>query len=594
MITQSSYLDLNDFLIGTDRDIRLNIPADTLPDFLVSAYQHSGPGRDAEVLALLTPSALRNVTMLERQKDPCLTLVYLLLGLSYQRIGRLKSAAMWYERLVDLQEHPLIYGELAQLYHQLMLYGRARRAYEKQMALIPDPSDLVAGHVDYLLMTGETDQALSRIKQLVETGNANPHTQSSFLFMQQYDPDVGMQEIVESRRQWGQRQTVKRSPNQTPQRDWDSERPLRVGFLSADFRRHSVAYNFEALLDFYNGKTLQIFGYGNVAQPDEVTQRLREKFDGYRDIVGADDREVAEWIERDRIDILVALAGHSAGNRLTAMARRPAPIQVDSGALATIGLPQIDYRVSDSWLDPESHQKYYAEKLIYLPGGYLCYRPPVELPPVGPSPALAQGYITFGSFNNLPKLCPPTVKLWASVLKAVPNARLVLKFPGCHDTNLAARVRKRFGERGIEGDRLLIPDYCRSYEDHMRCYHGVDIALDTFPFNGCVTSLEALMMGVPLITRVGERLVSRVGLQVLSQIGLTTCVAHSDEEYVAKAVALAGQGESLATLRSVLRARLLQSSLCDGPRFARAWEKVCRQMWQQYIESRNKSQETRI
>ena len=327
---------------------------------------------------------------------------------------------------------------------------------------------------------------------------------------------------------------------------------------------------------------MELWGYGSVACPDHVTERMEHKFDHYRSILELDDKAIAEVIEADRIDILVVLAGHTSGHRLGVLAFQSAPLQVDCGSLATLGIEHVKYRLTDEWLDPLATQKYYLEEFVYLPGGSVCFRPEEHAPPVSRPPVLDNGYVTFGSFNNRLKVNDDVISLWSQVLNAVPESRLLLKFPGSHDSIMADDLRDRFHGQGIPSERILIRKYCRSFAEHIQCYHAVDIALDTYPFNGGITTLEGLWMGVPLITLVGDRFALRTGFQVLSQLGLEYFATRTPQEYVAKAVALAGQVQSLVRLRASLRQRMQTSSLCDRQRYARELEAAFRMMWQRW------------
>jgi predicted O-linked N-acetylglucosamine transferase (SPINDLY family) len=245
-------------------------------------------------------------------------------------------------------------------------------------------------------------------------------------------------------------------------------------------------------------------------------------------------------------------------------------------------MEQVKYRLTDRWLDPPATQADYLEELVYLPGGFVCYYPGMDLPTIGPAPVLENGYITFGSFNNLLKINDDTLTLWTEVLKAVPDSRLLLKFPGSHDPILANGLVERFRTRGIAPERLHIAGYCRSFTDHIQHYHAVDIALDTCHFNGCVTTLEGLWMGVPLVNLVGERYTGRTGLSLLTQLELAFFCAGTPREFVAKARTLAAQVPSLVQLRATLRQRMLSSTLCDSQRYARELEAAFRMIWQRH------------
>jgi predicted O-linked N-acetylglucosamine transferase (SPINDLY family) len=342
-----------------------------------------------------------------------------------------------------------------------------------------------------------------------------------------------------------------------------------------------VAYFFEPILDGHDRQDVEVYGYGNVEFPDEITERLIEKFDCYRDIRSLDDQAAAELVERDRIDILVDLAGHVGDNRLLVMARKPAPIQLTYlGYPDTTGLTAIDYRLTDVLADPPDSgaQRFYTEELAFLPDGFLCYRPPDFASALSPLPAADADLLTFGSFNNGSKINPPLIRMWADLLRANPNSRLLLKLKGGDDPLIAANYLERFEETGLNCDRVDIIGW-KTPEEHLKAYAQVDIALDTYPYNGTTTTCEALWMGVPVISLVGECHASRVGLSILTRLGLEFFAASTPQEYIAKATALATNLPALARIRRTMRARIAASGLCHAKGFARQIEAAYRRMW---------------
>jgi protein O-GlcNAc transferase len=292
-------------------------------------------------------------------------------------------------------------------------------------------------------------------------------------------------------------------------------------------------------------------------------------------------------IRADRIDILVDLAGHTAGNRLGVFARRPAPIQVSYiGYPNTTGLARMDYRITDARADPPSAgDGHYTERLYRLPRCFLAYQPPAESPSVAERPMLAAGPTTFGSFNALPKLSPHALAAWAAILAAVPDARLVLKSAPFADDATRARYRDIFAAHDIAVARVDLLPNIPDRGGHLALYNLVDIALDTFPFNGTTTTCEALWMGVPVIALNGDRHVARTGASLLGAVGLGDLVANSVTDYVALARELAGQPQRVAAVSRSLRERMQGSPLCDARGLARALEAAFRDMWQRWCAS---------
>ena len=366
-------------------------------------------------------------------------------------------------------------------------------------------------------------------------------------------------------------------------------RRLRVGFVSGDLRRHSVSYFVEGVLNCLDRKQFELWAYFNFPTSDPRTEDFKSLFYGWREIFGSSDGEVASRIRDDRIDILVDLSGHTGHNRLAVFAAKPAPIQVTwVGYPNTTGLPQIDYRLTDDIVDPVgAADDYHTEKLWRLPASFLCYTPPAAAPAVAPAPCLSRGFITFGSFNSRIKIGDPCLALWAKVLAALPESRLVLKSVFGFDEE-AARTEflEQFARQGIAPERLSILPTKGPVDEHLALYGEVDIALDTFPYHGTTTTCEALWMGVPVVTRVGDRHASRVGASIMSNAGLHDLIAHGDDEFVEIACQLAADFETLATIRGALRGVLQNSRLLNQEAMAQDVSVALRGMWETYCQSR--------
>lgn len=372
---------------------------------------------------------------------------------------------------------------------------------------------------------------------------------------------------------------------QRPASGRDPDRRLRVGYISPDFRYHSVAYFMQKLLAGHHRDRVQVVCYSSSLVSDGMTERLRAHADEWVDIGLTNDRDAVQRIRNDRIDILIDLAGHTTGNRLAVLARRPAPIQMTYlGYPGTTGLSTVDYRITDAVADPEGADPWYTEKLIRLPRVFLAYAPPEDSPPVEAPPATAGKPVTFGSFNAIHKLSDTALDLWAAVLRNVPGSRLLLKAAAFGDPGVVARYTSLFSERGIAPERLLLLGFEQETRHHLATYHQVDIALDTFPYHGTTTSCEALYMGVPVVTLAGQVHASRVGASLLGSVGLSELVATDEQGFVATASRLAADPDRLVTLRAGMRQRLLDSPLMDGDGLAHAMEDSFRRVWHAYTK----------
>jgi predicted O-linked N-acetylglucosamine transferase (SPINDLY family) len=360
----------------------------------------------------------------------------------------------------------------------------------------------------------------------------------------------------------------------------DPNKKLRVGYVSPDFRTHSVAYFLDPLFQNHDTNVFDVYCYSDVSVPDVTTRRLRNNVKIWRDTSSLGSSELVRLIRGDGIDLLVDLSGHTAGNRLMAFAEKPAPVQVTwLGYPDTTGLDVMDYRITDLYADPVGSEKYYSEHLVRLEGCFLCYEPPGEAPAVVVNPAAASRSLTFGSFNNRAKINCDVIKLWADILRKLPHARLLIKNPGLTDKAVCADLRGQFIRRGIEAERVVLKGVSATTVEHLEEYHNIDIALDTFPYNGTTTTCEALWMGVPVLTLSGGCHAGRVGRSLLSAVGLDDWVAETEKEYVDHAVAYANSPDALVRLRASMRQRMADSVLCDGKIFTAKLESVYRSMW---------------
>ena len=406
-----------------------------------------------------------------------------------------------------------------------------------------------------------------------------------------YLDDSTPETIFQAHQDWGRRITAQfsgagRKLIPTFANSRDSERRLRVGYLSPDFRKHSVSYFFEPLLAAHDAAAVETFCYADVARPDETTRRLEKLAQNWRIVTGCDDAAIQRQIQADAIDVLVELAGHTGGTRLTVLAPKPAPVTVNwLGYPATTGLPTVDYRFTDAEADPPgASDRLHTEELVRLPEGFLCYQPPADAPPIVVTPARKQGFITFGSFNNPRKVASHCFDVWAAILAEIPTARLLLKGTLFIESETRKRFEDEFAKRGIGHARVAFRGWVSTAE-HLGGYGDVDIGLDTFPYNGTTTTCEALWMGVPVIVLRGTHHAARVGTSLLSRIGLQELIGNNADEYVEKAVTLAKNLERLQALRVDMRNRMSASPLMDGSRFARRFEAALREIWRRWCRS---------
>ena len=470
-----------------------------------------------------------------------------------------------------------VYGSAMQTMDR---YDAAINAYRKAIELgHSDTADIHENTAVALARQGRFQEAFEHYDAALrmEPGNARVH--SSLLLTLHYLTGQDPESLLERHRQWPG--NVLR-PTSAPARIPPATRPdrLRIGYVSADLRKHSVAFFVEPLLTHHDAGRYEITCYFSHKDADATTERMQGRAHRWRNVVAMDDRQFMQAIADDGIDILVDLNGHTAGNRLSVFARRAAPVQVSFiGYPDTTGIAEMDYRLSDAVADPPGSERWCTESLVRLPGCFLCYRPPDYAPPVENPPCEKNGFVTFGSFNNLSKINPEVIVVWARLLQEIPDSRLVLKNPSLKDKSTRERFQALFADAGISAQRIDLMSFIPGDAAHLGAYAKIDVALDTFPYNGATTTCEALWMGVPVVTLVGDRHSARVGASLLTATGFPDWIADTSEHYVQIARSLAHDRGRLAGLRSQLRERVRQSPLCAAEKYARAVESAYEEMY---------------
>jgi protein O-GlcNAc transferase len=429
--------------------------------------------------------------------------------------------------------------------------------------------------------SGRLREAIAAHRKVVEL-DPTSRNWSNLLYTLHFDPDMGPKALATEHDAWNRACVLPLLKNAAPPtRDWNPTRPLRIGYISPDFREHSVGRFILPLLSSHDRSQFRIYCYSDVRKETNVTQAFKQYADAWRSTAGLPDEQVARQIAGDQIDILVELTMHTEDNRMLTLARKPAPIQVSYLAYcSTTGSSAIDYRLSDPYLDPtDQNQPFYSEQTIRLQS-YWCYADYYGDKPILPLPADVNGYVTFGCLNNFGKASAPARRAWGAILQRAPNARLLLYCqPGAHREQLLAE----FAAWGIAANRIQFVGF-QMLHDYLATYAQIDISLDPFPYPGGTTSCDALWMGVPLVTLAGQTALSRGGASVLMQIGHPELIATSADEYVAIATKLAGDHPQLREFRAGLRQQMLRSRLMDVAAFTRDFESLLRQMWRTYCQ----------
>lgn len=503
------------------------------------------------------------------------------LGNALVALGRLDEAEAAYRRALEI-DASYAPGALG-LSRALTLRDRNEEAAEAAgagAALNPGDARLRVNLGGALLAAGRVGEAVAALREAVALAPADAEALRQLVSALHYDAHASPEEVFELHKRLGRLVSGGRTPPVIRPAD-AGKRPLRVGYVSSDFRAHSVAFFIEPIVEHHDRAEVHVTCYMTAPRSDETTERIRSKADGWVDASRLSDEGLVRRVRADGIDVLVELGGHTLGNRLGALAARAAPVQATwIGYPATTGVPAIDARIVDSATDPEGAERLATERLVRLDPCFLCYRAMDDAPEVGAGLAESSGVVTFGSFNTLPKMGEWTLAAWAEVLGRVAGSRLVLKNMGLADARARERIAAFFESRGVERSRVELLGPTPGQVEHLGVYGRVDVGLDTFPYAGTTTTCEAMWMGVPVVSLAGNAHASRVGLSLLRSMGLEGLCAETVEGYVETAVSLAGDRARLASLRRSLRSRVAGSVLCDAAGACRRVESAYRGMWE--------------
>lgn len=515
------------------------------------------------------------------------------LGIALQHSGAAAEAVAAYRRALALQpEFAEGLNNLGGLLQEQGYVDEAIFCLRKALALKPNYATAFCNLGSALKDQGSLEEAITcyRRAREIQSDYVMPH--SNLLLTMQYQPAITLADLLAAHEEFDRVHAAALADGWRPHINRpDPERGLRVGFVSADFGKHPVGYFLAHVLERLDADQIETVLYSDRAASDEMTARLRAAAGLWCEARALNDEQLANRIRGDGIDVLFDLAGHTARNRLLVFARKPAPIQVTwLGYVGTTGLSAVDYVLADRYEIPPGGEQHYVEKVLRMPDGYVCYEGPADAPAVTELPALANGQVTFGSFNNPAKITRQVMEAWVRVLNRVPGSRLVLKYKGMGETSVRGRVHQAFAEQGIDPNRVK----CLSWSphgQHLAEYGRIDVALDTFPYSGGLTTCEALWMGVPVITWPGQTFASRHSLSHLTNAGFTETIGRSLEEYVELAVAWAEDLPRLAEVRGKLRQQVAASRLCDAGRFAANFSSILRDVWRAWCIGRQ--QETK-
>jgi len=468
--------------------------------------------------------------------------------------------------------------------------SESKAAYLRAFEIDPKRANVAVQVRTFELEDGRVHEATDALRQIALDNPKHFPAQQKFAYALIHDERSKAGEIKDAHAAWGRLMEAGLGQidarTRDAGRDMSPDRPLTIGYLSPDLRRHSVTSFLLPLLEHHDKDAVRVIAYATNKNTDDVSERIKTLCAGWRSVAETPDGDIAKMIIDDKVDVLVDLCGHFALQRLGVFARKPAPVQVTYlGYPATTGLTRIDARLVDATTDPESLGDAATERLVRLEGCFLCFGGPHDDADPEPSPNYERnGAFRFGSFNNVKKVGPAVLDAWAQVLMRCPDASLKLKGRGYDDDDASTRITTEFESRGVDPSRVTFAPRTESVAEHLREYADVDVALDTFPYNGTTTTCEASWMGVPTLTIAGAHHAARVSASLNAAMGLKGFTTESAEAYIERAASIANDPSELNELRPTLRERMTSSRLMNGAAHARAVESAYRSLWQAFVE----------
>ncbi len=467
---------------------------------------------------------------------------------------------------------PEAHYHLGMIMRRWGLLDEAEICYKNALRFDPDNLSIMLNYGECFLAMGEIASAIKLFQEILKKDPYNVIAIDNLLLCLNYDPSCSNEQLLFMHRNLSEKfscSDIKISF------DRNTEKPLRIGYLSSDFCKHPSATVLLPLFRYHDREKFRVFAYSQTIHDDQITALFKELAYRWRPVESLDDSMVCELIRDDKIDILVDCTGHMSGNRLGVFALRAAPVQISAiGYPNTTGLQSMDYRISDDITDPPDEKSFYTEKLLRLHHGFCCYEPSSDLLQIVISPYKGTGFITFGSTHTLSRLNRQVIRLWSVILKMIPRSRLLI-FRNTLSKSVIERLTNWFTGYGVDVSRIIFQNRVPE-QGYLQVYQSIDVLLDTFPWSGHVTACESLLMGVPIITLKGNRFAGRMVSSILSRVGLSEFIAQSEDDYINKTCELVSSIDRLSEYRATLRKQILESRLCDCQGFVRCLEESYR------------------
>ncbi len=502
------------------------------------------------------------------------------LGNAYQELGRNKEALEQFNKLIKIQpNYKKVYNNLGLLHSELGNFNEAVSCYHKSISLNPKYEKTYNNLGNLLSDLGEYDKAHESYKKAIEINPKYKIAYSNLLLNLNYKIDFNLNLYLSEAKEFRENCKIDKNISSFNFKFEKKPKKLRLGFISADFGNHPGGFFTLGTLNELKKKEFELFAYSNNDRKDDLSKKFRSIFSNWRSIAEQDDHKVVEQILNDGIHILLDLQGHTANNRLSIFAYKPAPIQMTWLCQGSTGIPEIDYMIGNKYLTPVDEKHHFIEKVLRLPEMAQCFTPPDFEIEINKLPAKKNNFITFGCLNKLAKINDSVIEVWSKILNSVPNSKLILKNKMFDNETVNKNIFKKFKKYNISKNQLILIGSSKTRKDLLKFYNKIDISLDPFPFQGYTSTCESVWMGVPVIVLKGDRYLFHAGESINSNLDMFDWIAKDKEEYISKAISYSSDLNSLVKIRMNLRKKTLNSPVCDSVRFSNQFSKMLWDVW---------------
>jgi predicted O-linked N-acetylglucosamine transferase (SPINDLY family) len=516
---------------------------------------------------------------------PDFSLTYNNLGVVLKSLNKLDEALLTSKKAIELDpKFADAHNNIGAILQDLGNYEEAYKFYKKAIKLKSSYSEAYYNLGILLKKLGKIEGCVEYFRKALTVNQKNNRAYSNYLFNLNYLTKYDDNYYIEEAKKFGF--SLKKIDDQLciPYKYNINPKKLTVGFVSADLRNHPVSYYLIDTLKYLKKKNIKLIAFHNSTEADNLTEELKKHFDNWYNIENKNDLKVINLIRESGIHILFDMSGHTKKNRLPIFINKPAPIQVTwIGYNATTGLKEIDYIIGDQYVTPLENKNQFTENILQLPNIWSCLsKPAFEIKKENSSPALKNGFITFGSFNNLFKINDDVIDIWSEILKRVENSKLFLKTKELDNLKMVENIRKKFQKNGINAEKIITEGRSKTREEMLKKYNQIDIALDPFPYSGVTTSFESVWMGVPLYVLNGNNFYSRIGVSINKNLGMDDWIANNEKDYSTKIFKLTSDFNQLSQTRKCLINKIDESTLFDSSLFADNFNKILWKIWEKF------------